>query len=264
MSPIPATLSAAEERRLARRARGGDVDARNRLVEANVRLVAHLARRLRPQTAGVSHADLVQEGVLGLMRAIDGFEPHRGHRLSTYATWWIRAAMLRALAEEGRPMRLPSPVARRAWALARAERRLAAELGREPTAGELAAELGGDEAEVGELRRAAAPVVSLHAPVGGARDATLADLLPDDRGSDPHDDLTRVEDAEDLAAIVRALPPRARRILELRFGLDGTHPHSLAEAARALGTSQARARALEEHALARLRALPATRALLAA
>jgi RNA polymerase primary sigma factor len=240
------------------------VEARNRLVEANVRLVAHLARRLRPGSAGVSHADLVQEGVLGLMKAIDGFEPDRGHRLSTYATWWIRAAMLRALTEEGRPVRLPSPVARRARALAQAERRLVAELGREPTAGELAAELGGDEEEVGELRRAAAPVVSLHAPVGGAPDATLADLLPDHAWSDPHEDLTRLEDAEDVGAIVRALPARDRRVLELRFGLGGTHPHSLAEAARALGTSQARARALEEHALARLRALPATRALLVA
>jgi RNA polymerase primary sigma factor len=264
MTDGPAPLSAAEERRLALLARGGDSDARNRLIEANVRLVAHIARRLRPREASVSSADLIQEGVLGLMRAVDRFDPDRGHRFSTYATWWIRSAVLHALSEEARPLRLPSPVARRARELAHAEAELRAELGREPTPRELASRLGADESEVAELRRAAQPIVSLHAPAGGIEDVALVDLLADEEGPDPLDGVARDADAAALAELLEELPPRDRRVVELRFGLGGAQAHSVAEAARALGTSRARVRLIEEHALARLRSLAGARELLVA
>jgi len=197
-----APLTADEERRLALLVREGDRGARNRMVEANVALVAHLARRLRPVNAQVSHADLVQEGVLGLMQAVERFDPDRGHRFSTYATWWIRGSILRAL--RAAPAQVP---------------------------------LAGDD--------------------------DLVDELPDD-GSDPIDGVARDANAAGVAQLLGALPERGRRVVALRYGLDGRAPQSLAEVARELGTSQARVRRIEEHALARLRALPAAQALLAA
>ena len=197
-----APLTAGEERQLALLVREGDRGARNRLVEANVALVAHLARRLRPASSHVAHADLVQEGVLGLMQAVERFDPDRGHRFSTYATWWIRGSILRAL-------------------------------------------------------RAAPAQLSLTGDDG------LIEDLPDE-GSDPVDDVVLGADAAGLADLVATLPPLSRRVVALRYGLDGCTPHSVAEVARMLGASQARVRRVEEHALARLRALPAARALLAA
>jgi RNA polymerase sigma factor (sigma-70 family) len=197
-----APLTPDDERRLALLVREGDRGARNRMVEANVALVAHLARRLRPANAHVSHADLVQEGVLGLMQAVERFDPDRGNRFSTYATWWIRGSILRA------------------------------------------------------LRAAPAGV-----PLAGEDD--LVDDLADD-GGDPSEDVARDADAAGLAELLDALPEHGRRVVALRYGLEGRPPQSLAEVARELGTSQARVRRIEEHALARLRALPAARALLAA
>ena len=195
-----APLTPDDERRLALLVREGDRGARNRMVEANVALVAHLARRLRPANAQVSHADLVQEGVLGLMQAVERFDPDRGNRFSTYATWWIRGSILRAL-------------------------------------------------------RAA--------PAEAAGEDDLLDGLADEWG-DPSEDVARHADAADLMELLDALPARGRRVVALRYGLDGRPPQSLAEVARELGTSQARVRRIEEHSLARLRALPAARALLAA
>jgi len=200
--PATAPLTPDEERRLALLVREGDRGARNRLVEANVALVAHLARRMRPASAHVSHADLVQEGVLGLMQAVERFDPDRGHRFSTYATWWIRGSILRAL-------------------------------------------------------RAAPAQVSLTGEDG------LVDDLPDET-SDPLEDVARGADAAGLEELLDALPDRSRRVVVLRYGLDGRPPQSVAEVARSMGTSQARVRRIEEHALARLRALPETKALLAA
>jgi RNA polymerase sigma factor (sigma-70 family) len=200
--PSTAPLTADEERRLALLVREGDRGARNRLVEANVALVAHLARRMRPASSHVSHADLVQEGVLGLMQAVERFDPDRGHRFSTYATWWIRGSILRAL-------------------------------------------------------RAAPSQVSLTAHDG------LVEQLPAD-GDDPVEDAARGADAAGLEELLDALPARSRRVVALRYGLEGRPAQSVAEVARSMGTSQARVRRIEEHALARLRALPATKALLAA
>ena len=194
--PTAAPLTAAQEQRLALLVREGDRGARNRMVEANVALVAHLARRMRPATSPVSHADLVQEGVLGLMQAVERFDPSRGLRFSTYATWWIRGAILRAL-------------------------------------------------------RTAPAALSLTGDDGLVEDVADVDL------DDPLDGLAREVQAAEVASLVSSLPEHGRRVVALRYGLDGREPHSLAETARVLGSSQARVKHIEDSALARLRALAA-------
>jgi RNA polymerase primary sigma factor len=249
-------LTAEEELRLARRIERGDGDAKRRMIEANLRLVVHMARRMHRDDVRVSLMDLVQEGTEGLIRAVEKFDHRRRLRFSTYATWWIRQSLQRALYERSPSVRLPGAVAERVRRMRAAERELAASLGRTPTAGELSRAAGVDAGELAELRAAALPPASLDVPVGEGGDATLRDLLADDGATGPDGDIARGELSADLARAMRRLRPLDRRVLELRYGVGGGAPMPAKDAARALGTTPSKLRLVEDRALRSLRALP--------
>jgi RNA polymerase primary sigma factor len=256
-------LTAAEERSLARAVERGDLAAKDRLVQANLRLVVHVAKRYVHDDHGMTLPDLVQEGTLGLVRAVEKFDWRRGHRFSTYATIWIRQSIGRAIADKGRPLRLPVHVGQRLSALHREERRLAAALGRAPAIAELADALGVPPEEVledGELLRM---TVSLDAPLGDDADGTLADVLADDTAAAPDARAELLVVGEALRRALASLPPRERAVLELRYGLDAGGAATAAETARRLRLRPQQVRRLEELALRRLRAAPETAALAA-
>ena len=254
MARVP-LLTATEERRLALRVERGDLAAKQRMIEANLRLVVHLARAYQRADHGLSLPDLVQEGTFGLVRAVEKFDPRLGHRFSTYATIWIRQSISRSITNKGRPIRLPASVDQRLQALRRAERDLAAELGRDPTSAEAAAELGWAEAEVRDLRLADRRVVSLSQPLDSSGDGELGDLLPDDAPS-PFEQVQASLLADEVRELLAQLHPRERALLELRYGLNGTEPVTRSEAARRLGIRRRDAVRLEDLALRRLRATP--------
>jgi RNA polymerase primary sigma factor len=244
-------LDAEHERRLALRALAGDVGARRRLVEANLRLVAHLARQMPREGTLLSLGDLVQEGAIGLATAAGRYDPGVGPRFGTFARWYVIDA-LRAAAARGRTgVRLPVAAHRRLRELQRAERRLGAELRRAPAAAELAAALDVPVAEVDDLRRVASGPVSLDAPAPGQEDgASLGALLA------AAEDLPAGApvDPGALRAAVRGLPARERRVIALRYGLDGDPPCTQAEIGRAMHAGERRVAAVERQALRRLRA----------
>ena len=255
MARVP-LLTATEERRLALRVERGDLAAKQRMIEANLRLVVHLARAYQRADHGLSLPDLVQEGTFGLVRAVEKFDPRLGHRFSTYATIWIRQSISRSITNKGRPIRLPASVDQRLHALRRAERDLAAELGRDPTSAEAAAKLGWAEAEVRDLRLTDRRVVSLSQPLDSSGDGELGDLLPDDAPS-PFEQVQASLLGDEVRELLAQLHPRERALLELRYGLNGTEPVTRSEAARRLGIRRRDAVRLEDLALRRLRATPA-------
>jgi RNA polymerase primary sigma factor len=241
-------LSAREERRLATRARRGDAQARKRLVECNVRLVYKIASQyLR---AGLDLDDLVQEGTLGLMRAIDRFEPERGNRLSTYASWWIRQSITRALASQTRTIRIPSRVHEQVRVLARTTQRLTIALGRMPTREELAEALGVAVARIDAIQRADQGTASLSASVGD-NDVDLEDVVADP--ADVSDAAERALLGYAIRQLLDHLPPREQKVLRLRFGLGGEPPRTLEDIADQFGISHERVRQLERRALQKLR-----------
>ena len=244
-------LTARDERRLAARIARGDRAARERMIEANLRLVVYLARRVRREGHPLTLMDLVQEGTIGLVRAVERFDHRRGVRFSTYAAWWIRQAMLQAVQEHGAAVRLSGPAVRRARDLRRARQELTALRGRGPTTAELAGHLGCGVEDVEALERAAGAYVPLDE--GHAVPDTAAPL---------HDGAALEERRRSLAVALERLRPRERRVLALRFGLDGARPLTAREAAAQLGTSAGRVRHAEDLALRRLRAQPGIGALL--
>ncbi len=248
-------LNAAEERELARRVERGDLAAKERMIEANLRLVVHIAKGFRREEHGLTLEDLVQEGTVGLVRAVEKFDPRRELRFSTYATVWIRQAIARAVSNKGRVIRLPVSVDQRLSALRQAERRLAVVDGREPTPGRLADELGWDESEVVELRSHARRALSLHEPTGTEGDLQLGDLVPDP-GPSPHEQATGALLADEVRELLAHLPPRERTVIELRYGLGEREPASRQETARRLDLRRDDVRRLEDLALRRLRARP--------
>jgi len=254
-------LTPAQEQALARRIERGDLAAKDHMIEANLRLVVHLAKRYQREDSGLTLQDLIQEGTIGLVRAVEKFDYRRGHRFSTYATLWIRQALGRALADKGRMIRLPVPVADRVRRLETAERVLAGRLAGVPTAAELAAELEWDVAEVERLRGAGRRAASLEAPVGDDGDAALGDLLAAGTPSPEEEALAGAERAG-VAAALGQLAATERRVLELRYGLGGEAPHTPGEAARALGVKPHQVRQVEDRALRALGALPDARSLL--
>ena len=254
MARVP-LLTATEERRLALRVERGDLAAKQRMIEANLRLVVHIARAYQRADHGLSLPDLVQEGTFGLVRAVEKFDPRLGHRFSTYATIWIRQSISRSITNMGRPIRLPASIDQRLQALRRAERELAAELGREPTSAEAAAKLGWAEMEVRDLRLADRRVVSLSQPLDADGDGELGDLLPDDAPS-PFEQVQASLLGDEVRELLAQLHPRERALLELRYGLNGTEPVTRSEAARRLGIRRRDAVRLEDLALRRLRATP--------
>jgi RNA polymerase sigma factor (sigma-70 family) len=246
---------------LARRARGGDEVAKQRLVESNLRLVVQLARRY--VNRGLALPDLIEEGNIGLLRAAEKFEPERGTRFATYATWWIRQAVTRALANQARTIRLPVHVELLLGRYKKEHQRLTQTLGRTPSAAELARAMGTSEEQVDELEELRLQPVSLDASAGGGS-RPLGDTIVDP-AADPAAALTRLfHERADLAAVLDDLAPNERTVLRRRFGLDGEEPETLEAIGRRLDYSRERIRQIETSGLRKLRALLAARGIDAA
>jgi RNA polymerase primary sigma factor len=243
-------LTREEERELARRKDAGDDAARRRLIESNLRLVMSVARNYT--RADVPLLDLIQEGNLGLMRAVEKFDYKLGYKLSTYATWWIRQAITRALVDQGRTIRLPLHVADEVRRLLRTRRQLAQKLNREPTLAELSAEAQQSEERIHELLELIETPVSLETPVGDG-ESVFGDLLVDARAAAPLEETADKARTEDLDAALGTLEPRLRRVVTLRFGLDGGTPHTLDEIGADVGVTRERVRQLETRALRELK-----------
>jgi RNA polymerase primary sigma factor len=245
-------LTAAEERELARRKDEGDEAAKRRLIEANLRLVMSITRHYTK--AGVPLLDLIQEGNLGLIRAVEKFDYKMGFKLSTYATWWIRQAVTRALADQGRTIRLPVHVAEQVRRVMRSRRILTQKLNRDPTIDELARESGFPSRRVEELLELVEDPVSLETPVGDG-ESLYADLIEDVHSDQPDESTAKRLRSVELADALLSLNPRMRRVLSLRFGLEDGKPQTLEQVGAGLGITRERVRQLEARALRELRAV---------
>jgi RNA polymerase primary sigma factor len=250
ISRVP-LLTAAEEVSLAKALERGDERARRRLIESNLRLVVSIARRYSGR--GLSFLDLIQEGNVGLMKAVERYDWRLGHRFSTYATWWIRQAVTRALADQGRTIRVPAQVVDTINRMARVERQLTQTHNRAPTHDEVAEAMGLKPAKVEELKRVSQEPVSLAAPVG--EDSTeLGEMIEDEYQRGLGSDMAASQRDSQVSDLVSQLPYRERLILELRYGLSGNRPHTLEEVGRRFGVTRERVRQIETRTLRRLAA----------
>jgi RNA polymerase primary sigma factor len=247
-------LTAEEEISLAKRVERGDPAAKQALIEANLRLVVSVARRYTGYTGrGMLFLDLIQEGNLGLMRAVEKFDWRRGYKFSTYATWWIRQAITRGIADQARTIRVPVHMVETINRLVRVRRQLTQELERDPTNDEIARRMEVTPERVAQILKIAEHPASLEAPLGGENDASLGDLVEDDELQRPHATYDAASQAEDIRRVVALLPPRERRVLELRYGLGGGEPMTLEEIGRHFGVTRERVRQVESRALHKLR-----------
>jgi RNA polymerase primary sigma factor len=253
-------LTAEEEISLAKRIERGDLDAKDHMTRANLRLVVSIAKRYRNQ--GLPFLDLIQEGSIGLVRAVEKFDYRRGFKFSTYATWWIRQAISRAIADKGRTIRIPIHIDNIIKKLDGAQRKLEAAGDRDPTVEEIAALAGVDPFEADVLLRAAQPLVSLDKPVGDDSDAAqFGELIPDESTKSPYDAAAETLMHERLSRVLDNLPYRERRILTLRFGLEGEAPRTLDQVARLFKLTRERTRQIEEAAIRKLGTLADAQAL---
>ena len=244
-------LSADDEIELAKRIQEGDTEAKKRLSEANLRLVVSIAKRYVGR--GMLFLDLIQEGNMGLMKAVEKFDYEKGFKFSTYATWWIRQAITRAIADQARTIRIPVHMVETINKLTRVSRVLLQTLGREPTPAEIAAEMNVSEERVREIQKIAQDPVSLETPIGEEEDSHLGDFIEDDRAITPSDSVSSTMLKDTLISVLSTLTPREEKVLRLRYGVDDGRPRTLEEVGKEFNVTRERIRQIEAKALRKLR-----------